>query len=485
MKNRTILRYFLLTLMSGAAVAQTGDMPLATQPRVATAIQLWQDSIETQMKYRQQPGIAIGIVVDQSLIWAHGFGVSDLASKKPMTPETTFRVASITKSFTATAILQLRDAGKLRLDDPVSKYLPWFTLHNQSSIQTPITVWDLLTHTAGLPRESDFPYWTDDHFPTHDEMIAKLSEQDIVFPPETRWKYSDLGFSIAGEVVAAVSGEPYERYISEHILAPLGMASSGFPATAADIPRLAVGYGRQMPDDSRAKIPFIPARAITPAAGLSSNVDDLARFIMLQFRDGVGEKSSILAAASLRDMHRVQWMQPDWSSADGLGFSIQHSDNLTVVGHGGTFKGYKTNISFAPDLKIGVIVLTNSDDGDPSFYAKQFFQSVAPEIAKVVENHSVARVADPSWSKLVGRYRNSWGDTDVLIVDGSLVMMDPQSTDLRHSFVTLAAISANTFRLVSENGSLPVGELVIFEFAPDSLVARLKVGSNYTYPLRE
>lgn len=469
----------------GAGYAQLqGHDSLAQRENVATALHLWQTWAEEQMAYRGQPGMAVGIVYDQQLVWSHGFGISDTKTGQPVTPQTNFRIASISKVFTATAILQLRDAGKLRLEDPVVQYLPWFRLRGEEPNSKPITIWDLLTHTAGLPRESDFGYWTDGHFPTQQEMIDMLAKQEVVFPPETRYKYSDLGFAVAGEIVSAVSGESYEDYVRQHILVPLGMTTTSFPTEAKNDPSLATGYGRRMPDGKRAIRAFADARALNAAAGLSSNVDDLARFIMLQFRDGSVDGTTVLQPSSLREMHRVQWLQPDWGSGVGLGFSIQHTDLGAVVGHGGTFQGYKTNISFIPELKIGIIVLTNADDGDPSSYIKQFFAVVAPELAKAIRPLAKPMPPDPQWSRYVGKYRNAWSDIDVVVVGDALVLMDPQSPDLKHSYLKLVPVGINTFRLTGDNPSAPIGELVVFELDSSGEVKRVKIGSDYIYPLR-
>ena len=121
----------------------------------------------SQIEYRDQPGVSMGIVHGGKLIWAKGFGMSDLAAKTPATPKTIYRIASITKLFTSTAILQLRDAGKLGLDDPVVKFIPGFKVGDPFPDDPPITVRHLLTHTSGLPGEAAFPYWTDHEFPTH------------------------------------------------------------------------------------------------------------------------------------------------------------------------------------------------------------------------------------------------------------------------------------------------------------------------------
>src|SRR5262249_51517764 len=148
---------------------------------------------------------------------------------------------------------------------------------------------------------------------------------------------------------------------------PLGMTSTSVVLPAAHRSRLATGYGRRMPDSGRSSRPFTEARGITAAAGLSSSVEDLARFAALQFRDRPGPAGGpqILKGRTLREMHRVHWLQPDWKSGWGLGFAVIHREERDLVGHGGWVGGYQTALYFSPREKIAVIALTNADDGHP------------------------------------------------------------------------------------------------------------------------
>lgn len=473
----------LLVFLSLTFPAHAQHSALADKDEIASAMRLWQAAIESQLAYREQPGISVGIVYDQELIWAKGYGFSNVEKKTSASPQTNYRIASITKLFTSTAIMQLRDAAKLQLDDPVDKYLPWFKVRNEPEDAPVITIRHLLTHTSGLPRESDFPYWTDAHFPTHEQMVQMLPKQEAAYAPATRWKYSNLAVALAGEIVAAVSGEPYEAYVQKHILAPLGMTSTTFPHSPGEDSKLAAAYGRRMPDNSRDAEPFMDTNAITPAAGLSSNVEDLARFLMLQFRDGKADGSQILKGSTLKEMHRLQWLEPDWESGQGLGFAVFRLGNRTLIGHGGALAGYRTNISFSPEQKIGVIVLTNSDDGDPFVYAKSFYELVAPEIVKAAAPPSKPSAADPAWNNYLGLYRSRWGDSQVLIVNNKLTMINPQSTDVKRSILTLTPVGPHTFKISGENGGANVGELLVFELGSDGKVTRIKVGSNYSYPV--
>lgn len=226
-----LLRIAVVACLAAVPVAWAEEREVADDPGVAGSLRLLEGWIQAHMAYRGLPGLSIGIVHDQKLVWSRGFGHADVVSKTPATAETLYRIASNTKTFTATAILQLRDRGKLRLDDPVSNYLPWFKVRSSFPDAPVITIRQLITHTSGLPRESAGPYWIDFEFPTRTQMIAALPSQEAPLAPETRLKYSNLAFALAGEIVASVSAEPYDQYVRKHILEPLGMASTAVTLT--------------------------------------------------------------------------------------------------------------------------------------------------------------------------------------------------------------------------------------------------------------
>ena len=158
-----------------------------------------------------------------------------------------YRIASITKLFTAAAILQLRDAGELQLDSPIGEHLPWFEIQNRHPDAPPVTIRHRLTHTSGLPREADCPYWSDDEFPSLDQIKAALPRQEPSLPSATRWNYSNLALTLAGEVVASVSGQAYAEIIQQKILDPLGMHDTLVNSPDPDHPQLAAGYSRRLP----------------------------------------------------------------------------------------------------------------------------------------------------------------------------------------------------------------------------------------------
>lgn len=455
---------------------------LAENPEVASGIRLLEVWIESQMAYRGQPGLSIGIVHDQELVWAKGFGYADVQRRIPATTSTIYRMASNTKMFTAMAILQLRDAGKLRLDDPVARHLPWFRLRKTAG-EAPITIRHLLTHTSGLPREAAAPYWTDFRFPAIDEIRAKLPTQDAVYPPETKWKYSNLALSLAGEIVSAVSREPYESYVERHLLQPLGMSSSSIVLPDEHRNRLAVGYGRRLPDGEREVMPFIDCRGISPAANLSSTVEDFARFASFLFRGGEAGGRLVLKTSTLREMLRVHWIEGDWKRGWGLGFHLWREGDRILTGHGGSLAGFRTQTAVDLKDKIAVLVMTNANDGNPMMYVQQAFRYVAPVIAKATAPRAQPAQPNPEWDRYTGLYRSSWGDSQVLVYNGELVLIDPTQPDPKESMAKLAPVEEGVFRLEGEDDYSAHGELVKFELDASGAVIRMRVGENYSVRL--
>jgi D-alanyl-D-alanine carboxypeptidase len=459
-------------------------MSLLADTGIRSAIDLLSAWIEAQMAYAAFPGVSVGIVHDQELVWSAGFGRADVERGRPATADTLYRIASITKLFTSTAIMQLRDAGKLRLDDPIATHLPWFRVGGRHGDAPPITVRHLLTHTAGLPREAGSPYWTDSDFPTVEEIRARLPRLLTALPTETEWKYSNLGLTLAGEIVSAVAGRPYADYVADHILAPLGMRRTFVATPPADHPDLAVGYTRRLPTSPRARAPFTDGRGVTAAANMTTCVSDLARFAMLQFRDGGVGGAQILRGSTLREMHRVHWLEPDWTAGWGLGFRVTRLGGRTYVGHGGSLRGYRTLLQLCPADRIGVIVLTNADDGNPTLAVDKAFQWVAPAIRK-----ATAAAPPPALpagcERYAGKYRNAWRDVQVLVVDGRLAYLDPSQPDPMLQVAWLHPVAEHAFRVETKDGFGVNGELVVFELGADGRVVRVKSGDNFLTPIPE
>lgn len=449
------------------------DNTVATDPDVLGAERLFSAWLEGQIAYRGLPGIAVGVVSDQDLVWAKGFGFADVNAKLPMTPETKFRMASHSKLFTAAAIMQLREQGKLRLDDPVSNYLPWFKPKPAGDDDGVITIEQLLSHSSGLQREAG-DHWTSYEFPTSDELKHLFADRQSAFAPSVRWKYSNLGYSIAGMVVEQVSGQRWADYVEQNLFQPLGMTSS---SVDKNVPGLTVPYGRRMPDGTREVLPFVDARGMGAATGVTSNVDDMAKFVSAQFRRGPRGGNRILSTGSLREMHRVRSIEENWQSGTGLGFDINRIDNRTYVGHGGGYPGNTTETLIQLDDKVGVIVLTNTNDSNPMDLARQLMSTVGKAVAKASPPKIMAVAWDPSWARFAGLYRSRGGDSQVVLLNNRLVLITPNAPNVDNP-ITLEPIGGGRFRYVAPTGGGVVGEVVHF-VEQNGKVTRMYTGDSY------
>ena len=459
-----------------AGSAPLSEHPPVEHPEVRSAIDLLEAWIEAQRVARELPGVSLGIVHDQALVWSGGFGWADVERREPATADTLYRIGSITKLFTATALLILRDAGKLHLDDPLATHLPWFQMKAAAAEAGTITIRHLLTHTSGLPREGAFPYFTDSRFPSIDDIRARLPTQERPLPTETRWKYSNLGATLAGEVVAAVAGESYVDFVRRRILEPLGMTATLVASPASGHPRLATGYARRLLGSTKA--PFNDLRGLTAAGNMTTSVADLARFAMLQLRGGAAGGAQILSGRTLAEMHRVHWLEPDWQAGWGLGFRVLRVRRKTLVGHGGSVRGFRSNLQICPADKVAVVAFVNSDDADAWLYVDKALEWVGDAIAGVTKPPSPT--ADPAWQRYVGRYRSAWRDVQIIVRGGELTVIGPDGPDPLLAPATLRPVAEHTFRVETPDGYGIPGELVVFETDPAGRVRRARFGENYT-----
>ena len=471
-----VVVWLLMAAAPARVAAQASATPdrIASDPDVQAQIRLFTAWIEGQILERNLPGVAVGVVADQDLVWAGGFGLADTSAKTGLTPQTKFRMASHSKLFTATSVMQLREQGRLRLDDPVSMHLPWFAVKPANADDPPITIEELLTHSSGLPREAG-SHWTTFEFPTSGQLRALMAERQAPFAPEVRWKYSNLAYSIAGMIVEEKSGLSWADYLQRHIFDPLGMSAS---SVDRQVGGLAVGYGRRKPDGTRAVNPFIDARGMAAATGLTSTVEDMAKFVSAQFRQGARGGNRILNTGSLREMHRIRVLESNWTQGNAIGFAVRKAGDKVYVSHGGSYPGYQTNTTIWLQGKVGVIVLTNADDGNPGAMATELMNTVGQAVAKAAATAPAPTPTwDPSWSRFAGLYRGRGGDSRVVELNKRLVIINPAGANLDNP-ITLEPLGEGRFRYVAPTGGGPVGETVRF-VEENGLVVRMITGDSY------
>ena len=477
-KKALVVGALPLLLMIAPLCAQPGGP--GNDPDVQGAIRLFSAWLDGQIAYRELPGVVVGVVADQDLVWVHGFGFADIESGRPMAIDTRFRMASHSKLFTATAIMQLREQGKLQLDDPVAKYLAWFQVQSAAPDDPPITIEHLLTHSSGLPREAG-AHWVTWEFPTYEQLRNLIPERTAAFSPEIRWKYSNLAYTIAGMVVEAVSGKSWADYIQSNVFEPLGMSSS---TVDKDVAGLATGYSIRKRDGSRAVMPFVDARGMAAATGLTSTVEDMAKFVSAQFREGPRRGDRILNTASLREMHRVRMLESTWTRGQGIGFSVRRQNNTVYVGHGGGYPGYTTNTMIQLDSKVGVIVLTNTNDSNPSQIAQQLMNTVGRAVGEATVVKPATVSWDPSWERFAGLYRrSSGGEIQVVLLNQRLVIMTPSATSIGDP-IRLDPLGDGTFRYLAPTGGSVVGEIVRF-VEENGQVVRIFVGDSFLERARD
>ncbi|HEU4710623.1 MAG TPA: serine hydrolase domain-containing protein [Pyrinomonadaceae bacterium] len=327
-------------------------------------------SVERQ----QMPGAVMGIIVDGELVWVKAHGVREIEQKSPVTPDTVFRIASMTKSFTAMAILKLRDEGKLSLDDPAARYVPALADLAYPTKDSPaITIRHLLTHSEGFPEDNP---WGDRQLAQTDETMRAWMRGGIPFStaPGTSFEYSNYGFAILGQVIARASGKPYDVYVRDNILRPLGMNASTFESSAVPRDQIALGYRRE--NDAWVAEPILAHGAFGGMGGLWTSARDLARyvaFLMSAFppRDeperGPIKRSS---AREMQDVGRFQQAAAFRGSVDGpltlggggYGYGLGVSQDCRfnhIVGHSGGLPGYGSLMRWLPEYGVGMIAMGN------------------------------------------------------------------------------------------------------------------------------
>ena len=471
-------------LVPSAGCAQSAGDPTG-DPRFEQAVDLFEAWLDAKMDYEKLPGVSVGLVHDQDLVWAKGYGYAHPDAAVPATPSTMYSICSISKLFTSIGVMQQRDAGKLRLDDPVSDILPWYDLEQVHPDGPPVRVEGILTHSSGLPRESAQPYWTgpDFPFPTRDEIIDGLSDQETLYPGERYFQYSNLGMALAGQIVEQASGMTYDDYIRAHILDPLGMSD-----TYTDIPeqhkgdRYATGYTRLGRDGQRHKAAFFKAHGIAPAAGFASTVEDLARLASWQFRLLEDGGTEVLGVNTLREMHRVHWVDPDFDTMWGLGFSVSERDGERTVGHGGSCPGFRTTFQLKPARKLAGIAMISAQGASPDDVWSKMMATVGAALESIQDDPGGGTARPASLAEYEGLYESNWGETVILRWDDSLVAVRVPNNDPMEAMTRLRSTGEDTYQRVRDDGEL--GEAYVFHRDDSGTIESFSVHGNYSRRVR-
>lgn len=307
------------------------------------------------------PGIAIAIVSGQTIVHAKAFGVKSLQTKQPLRVEDNFHLASISKTFAATAIMQLVEGGKLRLEERLINYLPYFSLADEGYKN--ITIKQILNHTSGMPDVENYEW---------DKAIAdegaaerwtrSLANKKLIAQPGLAYHYSNMAYDVLADVVAKVSGESFEKYVKDNILLPLQMRQSSF--LLSDIsPSLRTSPHMGIPLTVSQVYPY--NRMHAASSTLNSNVVNLSHWIIANLHGGVYKGKRILSPDNIALMQTPTFTIDSTSNKSiGLSWFINSYQGVSILNHDGADDGYVATLYLIPDRKLGFVILFNSDEAN-------------------------------------------------------------------------------------------------------------------------
>lgn len=311
--------------------------------------------IEKEMADNNITGLSIALVDDQKVVWSSGFGYSDAENKVPATSRTAYRMGSIAKIMTATAAMQMAERGQMDIDQPLTRYLPEFTIKSRFRNAEPITPRNIMSHHSGLPANylkgmlsKDPKYFT--------TLVSDVRDEYVAYPPNFVFAYSNLGVTLLGSAIEHTSGQNYDQYIKNSLFDPLGMRDSYFSSQPG-----IKGYRDGKISE------FLPLRDL-PSGGLVSSVEDLSSFIKMVFAGGRAGNQQLLKPEALAEMFRPQNAQVplDINLRMGLGWMLNGSEirgGGIVANHGGSLLNFHSELKILPERKLGVVVAANSAGG--------------------------------------------------------------------------------------------------------------------------
>jgi len=355
--HRTIARGLVYGILALLVVSFTA-LPGAAAARPSTPDFATIDAyVQSEMQAARVPGLALGIVQGDQIVHLKGFGIAD-PSGHPVTPQTPFIIGSTTKSMTAVAIMQLVEAGKLELDAPVQRYLPWFRVAHPDA-STRITIRHLLNHTSGLATTMG-----EEHLDASDraleQRVRALSTAELSEPVGTAWQYCNANYDVLGLVIQTVAGQSYEAYLQERLFTPLAMRQTFTSQLEAQQHGMATGYRYWFGVPMPANLPYY--RSELPAGFVISSAEDLARYLIAHLNAGRYGGAEILSPAGIAELHRPA--VPVMGTPDifyGMGWFIAPTNGVPTVRHVGETGNFHANLVLVPEGRWGIVLLMNAN----------------------------------------------------------------------------------------------------------------------------
>ena len=444
-----------LSVAGGAAIHS--QAPADRVSRLRTAIPEIDKVFASFAQSARVPGIAYGLLIDGQLVHTGSVGVRELAGRTPITPDTVFRIASMTKSFTALCILKLRDEGKLSLDDPAERYVPELAALKYPTADSPkLTIRHLLSHSEGFPEDNP---WGDQQLAVSEAEFTAMLKAGIPFSnaPGVAYEYSNYGFAILGRVVSRVSGQPYASYVKANILQPLGLSSTTLEPASVPKDRLALGY--RWEDNTWKEEPQLPDGAFGSMGGMLTSTRDLGRyvgFLMSAWPPRDDADPGPVKRSSLREMQQTARPRPATvvsgpngvqlsALSYGYGLRIRQScDYRQIVAHSGGLPGFGSQMRWLTDEGVGIIAM-----GTLTYTSwDATFDAVTAALART--GALTRRQPEPSAALLaakddVTRLVNQWDDGLADRIAAVNLFMD-ESKDRRRRQITALRESVGTCR---------------------------------------
>lgn len=411
--------------------------------------------------------ITVGVIAGSELVWTRSYGFADMKSRRPADRNTVYRIGSITKPFTAVMLMQLVEAGKVRLSDPVERFLPEVrNLGAKPPGAQPFTFMQLATMTAGLQREpaEGERFWTGPVSAWEKQMLAALAHTNYISAPGTEFSYSNIGYAILGGALARAAGQPYIAWQRERIFAPLGMGRTRFDVDSSIARDLAVGYvvnGDGTLDDRTATQEIRDGRGYkVPNGAMFTTVDDLARFVAFELGRG---PRAVLQRATLEDAFGgLVATDPSLERGYGLGFMAMRRDDYTYTGHNGSVAGYQASMYFERQMQMGVVLFQNVTGGrkDPDGLAADILASLVnarrAEIQADLNARFKAQKASPGSEvvlrQIIGELRQGKPNYD-LMNPVLARQVRRQLADEQAAMASLGALMSLTFKSVGSGGA--------------------------------
>ena len=483
---RVAALFAALTAFSFTIHAQTID--------AAAVDALMQDAL----KAWQVPGASLAIVRGDEVVYLKGYGVKDLKTATPVTPDTIFAIGSTSKAFTTAAMAMLVDDGKMNWDDPVRKHIPWFRLSDPLANEL-VTMRDIVCHRTGLNRNDLLWYaspWN------REEIIRKVGFVKLNRPFRSTYQYQNIMFLTAGHAVGMISGGTWESFVQSRIFDPLGMKNSSFSITVAE---KAADHATPHRKNKEEKVEVIPWRNIDnigPAGSINSTARDLSNWVRMQLNGGVFNGKRLISAAALAETHTPQMvvrmepaaraMNPDTNMMNyGLAWMIQDYRGRLIVSHGGNIDGFTARVTLVPEAKLGIIILANLNGTSMNAAAsnnltdmllglsKKDWNALLGEQVKKTEAEAKARLKeredkrfkDTKPSRDLAAYTGAYEDpaygTATFTLDNGALVVQWSSFKVR-----LEHFHFDTF--IAREGRLE-NEQVVFTLGPDGEVATVKM----------